>query len=94
MDGRSSQSQNHSCFCRTLFDLGFDLSRDSFRDPVDPTVPDGGRALSSGGADYVRNRAHTRSAQVELGGMANRGHRRRLLVVRRERRGDDFGKIY
>src|SRR5437588_6556277 len=52
-DGAAAKISNHSRVRRALFDLGLDLSRNSLRDSIDPTVSDGRRAFFSGRADHV-----------------------------------------
>src|SRR5437763_2989687 len=43
-------------------------------------------AFSSRGLDHVRDRADARAATIDMAGMANINHCRRVFVVRRQRR--------
>src|SRR6266568_2885899 len=40
-DGGVEGNLDHYCLCRSLFDLGFDLSRNPSRHSIDPAVFDG-----------------------------------------------------
>ena len=93
-DGRASQNPSHCRLCRALPDLGLDLSRNSFRHPIDPAVLDGGRAFSSRRADHVRDRTNPRSTEIDIGRVANGADHRCVSVVRRKRRRNALGKVY
>src|SRR6266446_7087653 len=76
-DGGTEENLDHHCVCRSLFDLGFDLSRDSFRHSIDPAVFDGGRAILFRRCNHVRDRAIPRRAETgEIDMVDSAGYRR------------------
>src|SRR6266481_3232996 len=65
-DVSAAKNRDHRRVRCPLRHLGIDLSRDFFRHPINPALPNGGRAFLSGGPHYVGNRSSARSAQVDL----------------------------
>src|SRR5260370_21091370 len=61
-DGGAEENLDHHGVCRSLFDLGFDLSRNSFRYSVNPAVFDGGRWFFFRGGDHLRSLARAKRA--------------------------------
>src|SRR5260370_12531805 len=62
--GSAAKNPDRQRFCGSLFDLGFDLSRNSFRHSINPAVFDGGRALFFLGLDPVCAPAPSTPAKI------------------------------
>src|SRR5713101_169752 len=85
-DDGAEENLDHHCVCRSLFDLGFDLSRNSFRHSIDPAVLDGGRAILFSRCNHVRDRTIPRRAKTGESDMVDSADYRRLFAFGRERR--------
>src|SRR6266849_6351153 len=91
-DGGAEENLDHHGVCRSLFDLGFDLSRDSFRHSIDPAVLDGRRAFLFRGRNHVlgcalARRVETGKIDMEDGtdcrGLPAFGRKRRCHYIRK-----------
>src|SRR6266487_1606158 len=83
-DGGAEENLDHHCLCRSLFDLGFDLSRNSSRHSINPAVFDGRRAFLFCGCNHVRDHAIPKRAETGRIDMVDGADYRRLFAFGRK----------
>ena len=101
MNGRVSflhagadKNPSYRRFCRSLSDLGIDLSGDSFRNRNHATVFDGRQSISDRWNNHVCDRVVARDHQIQLGKLAYFFDYWRLFDTLRKRRGNSLRKVH